>query len=87
MPYKDEERQKEYHKAYFRAYNKGWYQRHRERIIQDRRQRQKDIQDWYRTYKNILHCIDCGENHPACLQFHHKFKAFYYQLYCWERSC
>ncbi len=70
MAFKDDETRK----AYFRAYNKGWYQRHRERIIQDRRQRQKDSQDWYRTYKNTLHCVDCGEKHPACLQFHHKNK-------------
>lgn len=65
----DEER-----RAYFREYNKGWYQRHRERIIKERRQRQRDIQAWYREYKSKLCCAECGENHPACLQFHHKDK-------------
>ena len=24
-----------------------------------------------RQYKSKLVCVECGENHPACLQFHH----------------
>lgn len=26
---------------------------------------------WFRDYKATLSCTTCGENHPACLDFHH----------------
>lgn len=70
MPYKDQERRTEYH----REYHKGWYQRNKEKVIEKRKQRQLDIRDWFRSYKSKLCCIECGESHPACLQFHHKNK-------------
>src|SRR5260221_13210126 len=28
--------------------------------------------EWFRRYKSTLYCMDCGENHPACLHFHHR---------------
>jgi len=27
---------------------------------------------WYNEYKQTLKCSKCGENHPACLEFHHQ---------------
>ncbi len=63
----DEER-----RVYFREYNKGWYQRHKERLIKNLKQRRRVLQEWYQNYKSSLSCVDCGENHPACLHFHHK---------------
>lgn len=68
MPYKDKTKAKEHHKEY----HKGWYQRHKEEVMERRKKRQVDIHDWYRRYKSTLHCADCGMNHPACLQFHHR---------------
>lgn len=65
----DEER-----RAYFREYNKGWYQRHRERILAKRWQHNQELKQWLRQYKSQLCCGECGENHPACLQFHHRDK-------------
>ncbi|GAC1388941.1 MAG: hypothetical protein NVS4B11_04540 [Ktedonobacteraceae bacterium] len=68
MAYKsDEER-----RAYFRQYNKGWYRRHKEKLIEMRRKRRMENVAWYKDYKGKLFCAECGENHPACLQFHHK---------------
>jgi transcription elongation factor Elf1 len=67
MAYKDDERRK----AYFREYNKGWYQRHKDRLLEKRRQHKEELKTWLRTYKTQLRCTKCGENHPACLQFHH----------------
>lgn len=29
---------------------------------------------WYNAYKATL-CCPCGENHPACLEFHHRDPA------------
>lgn len=71
MPYKDKEQRKEYQKAY----HKGWYQRNKEKVIEKRKKRQLDIYNWYRKYKSTLCCIECGEKHPACLNFHHKSKG------------
>ena len=67
MAFKDDEERR----AYFREYNKGWYQRHKERLLEKRRQHKAELRQWIRKYKSKLACVDCGENHPACLQFHH----------------
>ena len=67
MTFKDDEERR----AYFREYNKGWYQRHKDRLFDKRRQHKEELKAWLRRYKSQLYCIECGENHPACLQFHH----------------
>jgi L-lactate utilization protein LutB len=59
-------------RAYFREYNKGWYRRHRERLLEERKQHNQELRQWLRQYKSKLCCIKCGESHPACLQFHHR---------------
>jgi len=30
------------------------------------------VKAWFRRYKSSCKCSKCGENHPACLQFHHR---------------
>ncbi len=67
MPYKDKDKAKEYHK--------GWYRRHKDVVIERRKNRQIDIRDWFRRYKSTLYCMDCGICHPAVLQFHHRNRA------------
>lgn len=27
---------------------------------------------WFREYKATLSCSQCGESHPACIEFHHR---------------
>jgi len=71
MPYKDKDKAKEYHKEY----HKGWYQRHKDVVIERRKNRQIDIRDWFRRYKSTLYCMDCGICHSAVLQFHHRNRA------------
>ena len=71
MPSRDND---EIRKAYYREYNKGWYQRHREKILEQRRQHNEELRKWLRRYKSKLRCVECGENHPACIQFHHRDK-------------
>jgi len=71
MPYKDKDQRTRHSKLYGRI----WYQDHKEEVMERRKQRQIQIQKWYREYKRTLSCLDCGEDHPACLQFHHKNKA------------
>lgn len=70
MAFKDDEERR----AYFRQYNKGWYQRHRKRLLEKRRQHNEEMRKWLQQYKGQLHCVKCGESHPACLQFHHRYK-------------
>ena len=71
MPYKDRERKMEYQ----REYQRGWYQKHKEKFVTRREQNKLAILQWFRQYKSTLHCVDCGINHPAVLQFHHRNKA------------
>ncbi len=33
--------------------------------------REKKVLIWLKEYKKSLGCKKCGENHPACLEFHH----------------
>lgn len=69
MPIRDND---ETRKAYYREYNKGWYQRHKERLKEKSKQHDRELRQWLRRYKSKLSCVICGENHPACLQFHHR---------------
>ena len=66
MPHKDRNKRVEY--------GKTWYQAHKSEVMARSKKRQLDIREWYRAYKSTLFCADCGEDHPACLQFHHKNK-------------
>lgn len=34
-------------------------------------ERQRGLAAWYGELKSRLACGRCGENHPACIQFHH----------------
>ena len=54
-----------------RAYRREWYYKNKETQISRQRQRRKEIREWFDAYKRTLCCEVCGENHPACLSFHH----------------
>jgi len=42
-------------------------------ITFDRNKRNRTkVKKWLEEFKNTLSCIKCGENHPACLDFHHR---------------
>jgi len=68
MPHKDPEKRR----AYQREYMRGWYKNNKATHIAYVRNRDKKIEAWFRKYKESLSCEECGENHPACLDFHHK---------------
>src|SRR5436309_676769 len=67
MPYKDPEKRRKYQREYMRR----WYQSNKTSHIGYVRNRDGKIQEWFREYKKTLACEVCGENHPACLEFHH----------------
>ena len=71
MPAKDPEKR--------RATVRAWYARVKhtfgpevlERRKTNRENRQLEIRTWFLELKGSLSCARCGEDHPACLQFHH----------------
>jgi hypothetical protein len=58
-----------------RAYSRAYYQRNRERLLEDQAQKNKRFaakrRQWLIDYKRGLKCARCGESHPATLTFHH----------------
>lgn len=34
--------------------------------------RKEKLREWFRELKRGLKCARCSENHPACLDFHHR---------------
>ncbi len=67
MPFKDIET----YRAYQREYKRRWYRANKDKHISYVRKREIGIETWFRRYKETLSCEICGENHPACLDFHH----------------
>ena len=68
MPYKDPEKRREHH----RLYMQGWYRRNKAVHIGRVGQRRKRMRERFQELKRTLSCNRCVENHPACLQFHHR---------------
>lgn len=47
------------------------YQKNKETIKAKNIAHRAKMKKWWREYKLTLKC-ECGEDHPACLEFHHK---------------
>jgi hypothetical protein len=72
MPFKDKDRyQSEEWKEYQRNYQRGWHQRHRTERLARIYERKAAIYEYIQNIKNQLCRADCGQRHPATLQFHH----------------
>ncbi len=72
MAFKDKSRyQSEEWKEYQRNYQRSWHQRHRAKRLARMYERKRAIHDYIQNMKNQLHCVDCGQRHPATLHFHH----------------
>lgn len=67
MPYKDREK----YRAYQREYKRRWIRENKQRHIEYVRNREGKMQEWFLEYRKNQACEICGENHPACLDFHH----------------
>jgi hypothetical protein len=48
-----------------------WHQRNKERRLARLYEKKAAIYEYVQNIKSQLHCADCGERHPAVLQFHH----------------
>lgn len=72
MPFKEKSRyQSEKWKEYQRNYQRSWHQRNKERRLAKLYEKKAAIYEYMQGIKNQLCCADCGERHPATLQFHH----------------
>jgi hypothetical protein len=73
MPYKDKSKYKsDAYREYMRNYQRSWHQRNRARRIAKVYERKERLWEFYNQLKSTLECAQCGENHPATLQFHHR---------------
>lgn len=52
-------------------YLKSHYRRNKEYYQEKSTRRGKELRAWLFEYKSKLSCQKCGENHPACIDFHH----------------
>jgi len=48
-----------------------YYYRNRESEINRVNEMREDTKDWVNSVKQDKGCQECGEDHPACLDFHH----------------
>ena len=72
MPYKDKSRyQSEAWKEYQRNYQRSWHQRNKAKRLARIYERKAATYEYIQAIKKQLYCADCGEQHPAVLQFHH----------------
>ena len=54
-----------------RGYWRAWYNRNRLAVALGRTRRKTEVRRFVQEYKAALACLDCGESHPATLDFHH----------------
>ena len=71
MPIKDPQKRRAYQRNYMRA----WYKKNAHTQIQRNYAWRQSIQARFAQLKTTLRCARCGENHPACLDFHHDDSA------------
>jgi hypothetical protein len=55
-----------------KVYDKNYHALNKDKRIQQALIRRDKTKVFMRELKSQLKCIRCGENHPACLDFHHR---------------
>lgn len=54
-----------------KEYRRQHYTDNRQKYIDKAAVVKQGVASWWRDYKKQFSCSTCGENHPACLDFHH----------------
>lgn len=49
-----------------------YYKNNREQQVRIRKEYNHNKRIWFDEYKSTLKCKKCPENHPSCLEFHHR---------------
>ena len=60
---------------HIRAYKRQWYEQNKTRVVGSVVERKRELTRWFNEYKAQLKCGQCGEDHPACLDFHHRDRS------------
>jgi hypothetical protein len=63
MPTKDKEKRN--------ATNRASYHRNKEKRQKKNRENKATAKEKWKAFKSTLSCVQCGQNHPAVLDFHH----------------
>ncbi len=56
-------------------YLKDHYANNKKYYTDKSKKRRTETLIWFKEYKSKLKCETCGENHPACLDFHHEDRS------------
>ncbi len=67
MPYKDPEKRR----AANREGQKKYYRQNKAYYLKKAAERKKRQRQWLRELKTKSGCVNCGENDPVCLVYHH----------------
>ncbi len=71
MPYIDLEKKKEYSKKYNKEHHPERYKKYKETFKLNSDYNKKRNTLAYLKEKSKYSCVECGEDHLACLEFHH----------------
>jgi hypothetical protein len=71
MPLKDKAQRLAYQRAYYHRTKAQRYERDEPKRKINRRRSYERKWVWYLELKSQLVCKRCGEDHPACMVFHH----------------
>ena len=84
MPYKDKEKRRrscrEYyhtHKDEIKKLKRKWEANNKQRRWEYFKTRRKETQTWLSQLRTEMGCKECGEKHPAVLDFHHQGKKLF----------
>lgn len=66
-------RSKDKLQCYCKVCIKRWQKENKELLYFAMRKSYDKKREFYIRYKKNLECQQCGENHPACLEFHHRY--------------
>ncbi len=69
MPYKDNEKKKEYSRRWHKDHYTGSYKQDR---LDNAKARHIEVKKRFKEYKSTLSCLSCGESDECCLDFHHR---------------
>lgn len=58
-------------KICLKQYMNDHYNKNKTTYIDYSKTKQKHNKEWFNEFKSTLKCTQCGENHPAVLDFHH----------------
>ncbi len=67
-----EMRWKDDKKLYHKLYHQKWFQRNKERIVAEQKEKYNKLKKFADDYKKLHKCKNCGFDHPAALEFHHR---------------